>query len=229
MSTWLPFASIALTLGWMGRKNSRARGYDAAKVMQAKASGGSSLLFDRIEKKRGKATTVQFVASAGNHFYDPNTAIFKMVRDQLRKDSLMGPVKVLLERRGELANLPDPEEQRRSCAAILAKKYQDVSQRLRNIYNAMHRRILSEQECADVFRIVARLGVQDGNSEGSGSPWEQPFQDEHAGAGGGEPEPVGLESGCPGPDEDEPGEFDGEPDPEGDASLALGEEEDTCL
>jgi len=225
----LPFASKALTLSRMARKNARARGFSAAKVMQATSVGGHSLIFDRIERKRGKAATVQFVAASGNHFFDPNTAISKMVRDQMKQDSLMGPVIRIEARIGEIANLPDPEEQRRSCAAILAKKYQDRSQRLRNLYNAMHRRILSEEECADVFRIVANFGGWNGNTEGTGPAEEQPFEEDDAGAGGGEWEPVGVGGGCPGPHTDEPGELDGEPDPECDAGLAVGEEEDSCL
>lgn len=71
--------------------------------------------------------------------------------------SLNSPVKILTHRIGELANLPDPWEHKRSCAAILAKKHQDKNQRLRNIYNAGHKRELNPDEVAFVFAFMEGL------------------------------------------------------------------------
>lgn len=229
----LPFASIALNLSLMSEFKRRKKKKLIKDLNEFRANmGGNTSWTDKIEpggKKGKRHKTVRVMARGGNPFYNPNTALCKSIGDQLLRDSLMGPVVRLEARIGEVANLPDPWDQWRSCAAILAKKYQDTSQRLRNIYNAMQRRILSEEECADVFRIVEGLGVKDGNSEGTGSPWKRPFTEDVAGAGGGEWEPVGVGGGCAHEDEDEPGEPDGE-GPEADPSgLAEREEEDECL
>lgn len=85
-----------------------------------------------------------------------------------------GPVRSIKERIGELANLPDPWDNLRSKAAILAKKHQEKSQKLRNIYNAGTKRELTQDEVASVFAIWE--GIKNGVSE--------QLENELAGAGG---------------------------------------------
>lgn len=127
------------------------------KAVRELKTGGNYVLTDKIERKRGRATTVRVTVQKGNHFYNPNTALCKVIGDQLLVDSMSSPVRFPKERIGELANLPDPVEQRRSQAAILAKKYSTEHYRLAQIYSRISRDFLSEAECNDVFRIVGGL------------------------------------------------------------------------
>ena len=118
----------------------------------------------------------------------------RQIRFALAGSGENGPVRILSHRVGELANLPDPETQRRSCAAILAKKHCEHSQRLRNIYNAMARRELTLDEIDSVFAIIRSLYGHD-SEPGEIKPartdddgWISP----------------GVGGGCPSPDNPEP-------------------------
>jgi hypothetical protein len=68
-----------------------------------------------------------------------------------------GPVRILTERIGEVANLSNPYDNRRSIAALLAKKYFERHQRLRNIFNAGQGRELTEREVNEVFELWGRI------------------------------------------------------------------------
>lgn len=82
-----------------------------------------------------------------------------------------GPVRILTHRVGEVANLADPVANQRSKAAILAKKYFEQSQKLRNIYNASQKRELKPEEVATVFAIWENLknGLFETELAGTGS------------------------------------------------------------
>lgn len=140
-----------------------------------------------------------------------------------------GPVRRVESEVGKVVNLPDPWQNQRSKAAILAKKYQEENQKLRNIYNASQKRELTEPEVASVF---AFMGWEYENHEGSGNPYESPFSaDDLAGDGSGDGGSVEEPGGCPAPEYDDQGLHD---DGSGEdmARCVAGPEEDqgdSCL
>lgn len=210
-------------------KNKRA--YKAARELGRDHSGGNELRFTRIRKSPGKATTVEFIPKSGNAFFNPDVAIHKALKDQLFKDSMIGPVRVIEERLGEVVNLKDPEEQRRSCAGILAKKYFLCHQVLRNIYNAMQRRLITDKECAVVFRIVGELGVDAKTSASAGHNLGKTANKNAAAerASSKSRLPLAADRGCP-EHEDNDSEREYECESDGDSDCLAGpEEEDSCL
>lgn len=131
--------------------------------------------------------------------------------------SLSSPVRVLTERVGELANFSDSLKQKRSCAAILAKKYAESHQKLRNVYNAMQGRELTEAECDAVFFILK--GIKNERSE----PFELGRESTR------EPGTLGLVGAHPEPESDGPDLEDDERDPGDSDGLVRSEEDDSCL
>lgn len=173
-------------------------------------TGGNLVILDSVKGKRGHPKTVRVTVQAGNHFWNPNTAVCRVVGDQLLKDSQSSPVRFPKERLGEVVNLANPEEQRRSVAAILAKKYKETNQALKNVYNASISRELSEKECSLVFRIMEEM---DGRIKGRLEA--QPAGDSGAGS-----ESLGVDAGCAQPYPDQPDLPPSEPDSEDSASVA---------
>lgn len=125
----------------------------------------------------------------------------------LREPGNHSPVRIPHERIGEVRNLPDELEHWRACAALIAKKHQEKSQRLRNLYNAMFRRELTVDEIVGVFAIWRALY---GIAEDQG-----PFPAELSGAGARRGKTVDMVGGCPGPDNPEPDRPEPEVDGDG--------------
>lgn len=72
-------------------------------------------------------------------------------------------VRRLTDRVGEVLNLKDKESQRRSLAALLAKKHWKPRTQLSRLYSLSKTRELTLKECLDVFRLVCwRHGDEDG-------------------------------------------------------------------
>lgn len=63
-------------------------------------------------------------------------------------------VKVLTDRVGEVINLTNREAQRRSLAALLARKHWLPRTRLSQLYAISKQRELTMKECCDIFRLV---------------------------------------------------------------------------
>lgn len=169
--------------------------------------------------------------STHSPMFDPSVEVSKFLRDALRKNVMNGPVRILTERIGEVANLSNPAEQMRSCAAILARKYGSVNQRLRNLSYQAGQRELSEHECWDVFRIVGGLGREPGRifvpcGVGEAVREEpQPAEAPREGAGVGEA--AALDRGCPDTDLPEPDFLDERGPIADEPDVALGEEENS--
>lgn len=141
---------------------------------------------------------------------------YAKIRQALDFPAEHGPVRMVPERVGEVANLPDPWENSRSKAAILAKKHQEKSQKLRNIYNASQKRELNQEEVASVFAIwegirngagghfeneLAGGGGELGGALGPSRDGPQCEDPQEGGGDGGDDED--LASGMAGPEEDE--------------------------
>lgn len=178
------------------------------------------------------------MTTSGSVFFDPAVEFCKNIRSQMEKDRMSGPVRFLEHRKGEIANLADPEMQMRSCAAILARNYRGTSQKMLDLYNSSLKRELSGAQCALVFALVGQLG-KDGRYGDVFLPVGVPADAGRYGArvpeaageadAPGEGDGVGEIPGVhPGPAESD----DLEPLPEPGlvpGSLAGPEEEDSCL
>lgn len=131
--------------------------------------GGSSAVVKEITYGEGSRPAVALIqVSSGRKFQSPMAALCKAIGDQIERDQRSSAVRFPKERIGELAILPCPAANKRSCAAILAKKYFSVNQFLRNIYSAMQHRELTEKECDAVFRTIEGLGANGVLEPGSG-------------------------------------------------------------
>lgn len=118
-----------------------------------------------------------------------------------------GNVRTPHNRIGEVSNLPDELAHWRSCAALIAKKHQEKSQKLRNLYNAMFRRELTVDEITGVFAIWRGLyGIKED---------EGPFPTRLAGSGARRGKAVGVVGGCPSEDNPEPDQAEPELDGDG--------------
>lgn len=90
----------------------------------------------------------------------------KLVLTAMMSELSHGAVKILKERIGELANLPNPEQQARSVAAILAKKYRMEDGRLGGFCALMRKREFTLKECQLIGKIVEDLRKKHGQKEG---------------------------------------------------------------
>ena len=83
----------------------------------------------------------------------PN-ALAKRIKYALVPDEC-SHVRHLTGRNGEVLNLSNKEHQRKSLAALLAKKNWTERSRLSQLYSISKTRELSMQECSEIFRICS--------------------------------------------------------------------------
>ena len=106
----------------------------------------------QVKKIRGKLIAEYTVPSSG--YKTKEEIVAEEMRGTIKHAEMCSEVRILTHRIGEVQNLADPVLQRRSCAALLAKKYAREHFRLGQIYSALKRRELTDAECADVERIL---------------------------------------------------------------------------
>lgn len=98
-----------------------------------------------------------FAISQSSGFWSPAVE-FSKVFGQALKEPGHGKVKVTEFKAGEkVANLPDSLENRRSVAAMLAKKYRREHPKLAAAYASMKKRALDDSEVELIFSLVGKL------------------------------------------------------------------------
>lgn len=110
-----------------------------------------------VRKIRGKLIAEYTVPASG--YKTKEEIVAEEMRGTIKHAEMCSEVRILTHRIGEVQNLADPVLQRRSCAALLAKKYAREHFRLGQIYSALKKRELTDGECADVERILGEWGL----------------------------------------------------------------------